>query len=180
MNPTDELATLRALREATTDPAKRAALDTVIAAFAALAPPAPPLVDFGTNNEIGDVQIDAVAGRDLIEGTAKVSGPVHGLVVGVNHGTIVNSSPNATSTPAEAPTGVATAEQLAAQRESLADHRATLATLLSQKAKFGSAYTPPFVMTGIREAREEIRRIKATLRGWGVAVADWPDDVRPT
>ncbi|MEI6179886.1 MAG: hypothetical protein WCP31_03970, partial [Chloroflexales bacterium] len=91
MNPTDELATFRALREATTDPSLRAALDTAIAA---LTSPAPPLVNFGTNNEIGDVRIDAVAGRDLIEGTAKVSGTVHGPTVGVNYGTIFYASPN--------------------------------------------------------------------------------------
>ena len=180
MSTTDgQLAALRALREATTDPAQRAALDTAIAA---LVPPAPPLVSFGTNNQMGNVQIRDVVGRDQIkgiEGTTNVSGTVHGAAVGVNLGTIVYSSNSATPapTPAEAPMGAATTEQLAAQRERLAVHRNTLATLLNQQATFGSAYTPPVVMAGIREAREAIYRIKTTLRGWGVTVDDGPDDL---
>ena len=178
MSTTDgQLAALRALREATTDPTQRAALDTAIAA---LAPPASPLISFGTNNQMGNVQIRDVVGRDQIkgiEGTTEVSGTVHGAAVGVNLGTIVYSSPSATPTPAEAQMGAATTEQLAAQRERLAVHRNTLATLLNQQAIFGSAYAPPVVMAGIREAREAIRRIKVTLRGWGVAVDDGPDDV---
>ena len=176
MSTTDrQLADLLALREATTDPAQRAALDTVIAA---LTPPAPPLVSLGTGNQMGNVQIRDVVGRDLIKGTTEVSGTVHGAAVGVNLGTIVYSSNSAAPTPAEAQMGAATAEQLAAQHERLAIHRATLATLLNQQGTFGSAYTPPVVVTGIREAREAIRRIKATLRSWGAAVNDGPDDLR--
>lgn len=61
-------------------------------------------------------------------------------------------------------------------QERLAAHRETLATLLTQRAQLGSAYAPPGVASGIREAREEIRRIKESLHGWGVVVEDLPDD----
>jgi hypothetical protein len=61
--------------------------------------------------------------------------------------------------------------RLQAERERLAD-------LLIQEAKLGSAWTPPSVTGGIREARINIKRIKQTLSDWRAAVADHPDDVR--
>lgn len=70
----------------------------------------------------------------------------------------------------------ATEEEIEQQREQLTTERARLADLLIQKAKFGSAYAPPVVLSGIREARTSIKKIKQTLRGWGVQVADHPDD----
>jgi len=79
--------------------------------------------------------------------------------------------------PASRAAAQASAEQIAVQRERLENHRATLATLLSQQAILGSANAPPAVAYGIREARTAIQRIKEALRGWGVAVEDGLDDV---
>lgn len=62
-----------------------------------------------------------------------------------------------------------------AQQRLLEAHRQTLATLLEQKAHH-SISVPPSITNGISEARREIRRIKETLRGWGVALEDLPDD----
>lgn len=70
----------------------------------------------------------------------------------------------------------ATEEEIEQQQEQLRAERATLGDLLLQKAKFGSAYTPPVVLSGIREARASIKKIKQTLQGWGVQVSDHPDD----
>lgn len=61
-------------------------------------------------------------------------------------------------------------------RDRLKIHRENLATYLRQLAMHGAAYAPPIVSHGIREARDEIARIKAALRGWGEAVVDHPDD----
>jgi hypothetical protein len=55
-------------------------------------------------------------------------------------------------------------ESIEQQRQILAVHRRTLAHLLTQQATLTSAYTPPGVMQGIDEARENIRRIKTILR----------------
>lgn len=63
-------------------------------------------------------------------------------------------------------------ERLGAEREKLAD-------LLIQRAKLGSAYAPPAVSSGIREARDAIRQVKTILRGWGVQVEDQLDDESP-
>ncbi|NNJ13331.1 SUMF1/EgtB/PvdO family nonheme iron enzyme [Chloroflexales bacterium ZM16-3] len=49
------------------------------------------LVFFGVGNQIGEVKIDAVAGRDVVkdtQGTATNSGTVYGAAVGVSTGTI--------------------------------------------------------------------------------------------
>lgn len=62
------------------------------------------------------------------------------------------------------------------QQDLLATHRRTLAHLLKQQAALGSAYAPPGIAHGIDEARAGIARCKTALRGWGVAVADHPDD----
>jgi hypothetical protein len=67
-------------------------------------------------------------------------------------------------------------EQIAQQQRLLETHRQTLAGYLVQLAALGSAYAPPGVTYGIREARAAIERIKATLRSWGVLVEDLPDD----
>jgi hypothetical protein len=61
-------------------------------------------------------------------------------------------------------------------QERLAAHRATLATLLTQQATLGSAYAPPGVAHGIREARAGIATCKANLRSWGVEVEDYLAD----
>jgi hypothetical protein len=62
------------------------------------------------------------------------------------------------------------------QQELLAAHRHTLSIYLRQRALQGAAFTPPSIENGIREARHNIRTIKATLRSWGAFVEDHPDD----
>ncbi|MEI7645505.1 MAG: SUMF1/EgtB/PvdO family nonheme iron enzyme, partial [Chloroflexales bacterium] len=62
------------------------------------------------------------------------------------------------------------------QHRRMEAHRATLAHYLDQVSILGSAYTPPGVGAGIREARAGIAQCKAALHGWGVAVDDHPDD----
>ncbi len=69
-----------------------------------------------------------------------------------------------------------TAEVIAQQQKLLLAHRRTLAILLEQRAKLTPEFAPPSVAHGIAEARDEIRQIKATLRGWGVPVDDQPAD----
>jgi hypothetical protein len=67
-------------------------------------------------------------------------------------------------------------EDITSQQNLLESHRFTLAHYLKQQARFGASYVPPAVVHDIREARENIRRIKTTLRDWGVHVDDHPDD----
>lgn len=69
-----------------------------------------------------------------------------------------------------------TPEDIEQQNQRLKDHRATLAHYLGQRARHGSAFEPPGVAAGIKEARESIAYCKAALRGWGVAVENHPDD----
>jgi len=71
-------------------------------------------------------------------------------------------------------------ENIEQQQERLRTERATLANLLMQQAKLGSAYAPPGVLGSIGEARAAIRHIKKTLDNWGVAVEDHPDDEEET
>jgi len=66
------------------------------------------------------------------------------------------------------------------QQELLSVHRQTLTVYLRQQAMLGVPYTPPAIAYGIREARENIQRIKSTLRDWGVAVENLPDDEEPS
>jgi len=66
------------------------------------------------------------------------------------------------------------------QQKLLTIHRRNLAHYLSQQTALGTAYTPPGVMNGIREAHDNIRRIKDILRGWNVAFEDHPDDEPPS
>jgi hypothetical protein len=67
-------------------------------------------------------------------------------------------------------------EEIEQQRMQLDLHRRTLSSYLLRLARLGSAYAPPEIDHGIREARESIWRCKSTLRGWGVPAADHPDD----
>src|SRR5262245_25618937 len=67
-------------------------------------------------------------------------------------------------------------EDIANQQELLATYRRRLAGHLKQQAALGESYAPPGVQEGIREARDNIRRIKGILRGWRTAVEDLPDD----
>lgn len=59
----------------------------------------------------------------------------------------------------------------------LSGHRATLQTLLAQRAGLGILYAPPSVHNGIAQARAAIAQLKVDLRGHGVAVDDEPGDV---
>jgi hypothetical protein len=69
-----------------------------------------------------------------------------------------------------------TKEEIDHQQELLSLHRRTLAHYLRQEALSGEAFTPPAVSNGISDERNEIRIIKQTLRGWNVAVEDYPDE----
>lgn len=70
-----------------------------------------------------------------------------------------------------------TSEDIEAQQNILATYRRTLALyLVQQAAQGGLAYVVPAVANGIVDARAEIQRSKETLRAWGVAVEDHPDD----
>lgn len=69
-----------------------------------------------------------------------------------------------------------TQDDIANQQQLLAAHRARLAHYLRQRALLGMAYEPPGVAAGIAEARPAIQRCKVTLRNWGIAVEDYPDD----
>lgn len=62
------------------------------------------------------------------------------------------------------------------QRNQLDAHRRTLAVYLQREALQGAAHVDPEVVNGIQAARAGIARCKATLRRWGVAVDDLPDD----
>ncbi len=64
------------------------------------------------------------------------------------------------------------------QMELLRVQRSRLSDLLLQEAMQGAAWAPPAVSGGIREARAAIKKIKSTLRGWGVVVDNHPDDER--
>jgi hypothetical protein len=70
-------------------------------------------------------------------------------------------------------------EAIDQQQELLAAYRRTLAQYLKQQALAGEVNVPPAVTNGIRKARDHIRRIKDVLRGWGVVVANHPDDEPP-
>jgi hypothetical protein len=71
-------------------------------------------------------------------------------------------------------------EEIDEQQKLLATYRHTLAIYLKQRAMIGHAYSPPALITGIEEARGNIKRIKAALRGGGVVVPDDPDDESTT
>ena len=58
------------------------------------------------------------------------------------------------------------------QRGLLRIHRGNLATLLRQREAFGAEQAPPIVVNGLQQTRADIQRVKAILRGWGVAVED--------
>lgn len=70
-------------------------------------------------------------------------------------------------------------EDIADQLELLAVHRRTLAQYLKQQGLITEAFTPPAIAHGIEDARQHIRRLKITLREWGVPVEDLPYDEEP-
>lgn len=111
-----------------------------------------------------------------IEGRTEVSGTLQGNAIGVNLGTVQTYLGAPLPAPGAQPSTTASPEDVDNQRELLDAHRRTLAIYLKQRAQLGSAHAPPGVENGIREARAAIRRIKAVLRGWAVAVDNHPDD----
>jgi hypothetical protein len=60
----------------------------------------------------------------------------------------------------------------------LANFRRRLSYNVKQQLTFGAA-TPYSIVEDIRQARDEIRRIKAILHGWQSPVDDLPDDEPP-
>jgi hypothetical protein len=73
----DQLALLRAQRDATTDPTLRAALDAAIAALEATLSRGGG-IHFGSGGQFGDVSIGDVAGRDIIKGDRITTGDITG------------------------------------------------------------------------------------------------------
>jgi hypothetical protein len=71
-------------------------------------------------------------------------------------------------------------DEIEQQQQLLATYRRTLTHLLLQHAQFTAGHIPAHIANSIVEARANIQRIKETLRGWGVAVDDHPDDVTAT
>ncbi len=59
-------------------------------------------------------------------------------------------------------------------------HRRTLAQQLEQRATFGAGFVPAHIDNAIAEARAEIARLVAALRGAGVEVDDEPNDSAAT
>jgi hypothetical protein len=86
-----QIAALCAMRDATADPAQRAALDAAIAALQG--PAQAPVVDL-RGAQTGDAHLGDVAGRDVRKGTEggvalSDDARLNGVAVGVNLGTII-------------------------------------------------------------------------------------------
>jgi len=75
-------------------------------------------------------------------------------------------------TPSSLLTNMPSDEELDSLRMLLTTYRQTLANLLKQLAIFGTAYAPPALFHNIREARDNIRRIKQKLKDRGEIVYD--------
>src|SRR4030095_3335749 len=65
--------------------------------------------------------------------------------------------------------------EIAQQQGLLATYRRRLAYHLEQRAIYGAA-APFSLAADIRQGRDNIQRIKAVLRSWGVVVEGFPDD----
>ncbi len=65
------------------------------------------------------------------------------------------------------------------QRGLLKIRRMNLLTYLQQKEQLEPGQAPPIVIHSIQHSRTEIQRIKAILRGFGVAVDDLPEEEVP-
>jgi hypothetical protein len=72
-----------------------------------------------------------------------------------------------------------TQEEIIGQQELLGTYRLTLHHYLVRLAKVSTANATPEIAHGIIEARENILRVKKTLREWDVFVEDNPDDEEP-
>ena len=70
-------------------------------------------------------------------------------------------------------------DDISQQQTLLGTYRANLGHLLIQAAQFGGELSSPLpIINNLREVRENIHRIKETLRTNGVTVDDHPDDER--
>jgi hypothetical protein len=69
-----------------------------------------------------------------------------------------------------------TQEEIAQQFQLLATYRRTLAVYLRQQAAIGEAFSPPALVNGIWDARQNIRRIKAALRASGLSIPEAAND----
>jgi hypothetical protein len=69
-------------------------------------------------------------------------------------------------------------EDIAHQQKLLTTFRRSLALSLEQQAAYG-LLTPQHVVFAIEETRDNIRRIKGILSGWGVPVDNHPNDEPP-
>ncbi|KPV49715.1 hypothetical protein SE17_31040 [Kouleothrix aurantiaca] len=154
-----------------------AELDKKIAEFeATLSQPLPEVVLDSLRTKIAELREErARLTHAGVQNTVNNSGTIHGSVMGANYGTTNNNYyGTAPSTPARPPTRE---EEIAEQQELLARHRSTLSAHLRRLAIVGSAFAPPEVFFGIREARGGIARARAALEGYGVAIEAHPDDV---
>lgn len=97
----------------------------------------------------------------------------HVTVSGGNVGSIIGSQVTYGAAP---PPAGGKANAIAAQRQLLDAHRATLAHSLHQLAITGSAHARPEIPHGITEARAGIARAKHALAALGAPAADHPDD----
>jgi hypothetical protein len=61
-------------------------------------------------------------------------------------------------------------------RNLLKIYRANLELHLKQQNLFGESQVPPGIVHSIQNARSEIQRIKAILRGWNIVVEDLPGE----
>jgi hypothetical protein len=61
-------------------------------------------------------------------------------------------------------------------RSLLKIYRTNLEIYLKQQEQFGESLAPPMIFHALQNARDEIQRIKAILRGWNVAVEDLPEE----
>jgi hypothetical protein len=69
------------------------------------------------------------------------------------------------------------ASEVAHQRGLLKIQRANVKIYLRQLEQFGPAQAPATVIHSLRHSRSELRRIKAILRGWNIAVDDLPEEL---
>jgi hypothetical protein len=149
-------------------------------------------VNFGSGNTIEQIG-DIVAGDKTVNEGPKVYGNItSGRDVNIATNQTINNAVDNTgaqgvfhapvtinygsSQPAASVRELTVDEQIAQQQQRLMALRGQLADLLLQEAKFGSAYAPSYVTSGMREARANIQRTKQTLRDLGATVNDHPDD----
>jgi nucleoside phosphorylase len=105
----------------------------------------------------------------LVERRPKV--PATSVGASSSQGPIAKQATAAAGSPASI-----TQEDIDTQQALLRSHRQTLSSYLMRLAIVSSAFATPELSSGIREARNNIRRCKAILRTWGVQVDDYPDD----